>query len=161
MNEVNLSKPDYYVAGRKYEPKDIIREFNFDFNLGCAVKYISRAGRKDPSKHVEDLEKALNYLQFEQNAVNNKIFNGDPNQPYDDICSRKVNIHDEIAYYKMAKVCFDWHLSDELSLALIELVSCQLITSNSKLYLHIANAMAWIDSEIENIEHNDTPECTL
>ena len=32
---------------------------------GCAIKYIARAGRKDPETEVEDLEKALWYIQRE------------------------------------------------------------------------------------------------
>lgn len=33
------------------------------FNIGNALKYISRAGKKDPAKTIEDLEKAIWYLQ--------------------------------------------------------------------------------------------------
>lgn len=43
------------------EVLDITR--HMDFDLGNAVKYILRAGRKDPKKYVEDLEKAIFYLQ--------------------------------------------------------------------------------------------------
>ena len=32
------------------------------FCLGNAVKYISRAGKKDPAKEVEDLQKAAWYV---------------------------------------------------------------------------------------------------
>ena len=32
------------------------------FHLGNAVKYISRAGRKNPAKTVEDLRKAVWYI---------------------------------------------------------------------------------------------------
>ena len=35
-----------------------------DLDLGNAVKYIARAGRKDPSKFIEDLEKARFYLDY-------------------------------------------------------------------------------------------------
>ncbi len=34
-----------------------------DFCLGNCVKYISRAGKKNRDKEIEDLEKALWYLQ--------------------------------------------------------------------------------------------------
>lgn len=33
--------------------------------LGNAVKYISRAGKKDPTKTIEDLQKAVWYLNHE------------------------------------------------------------------------------------------------
>lgn len=35
---------------------------NMDFCLGNTIKYIFRAGKKDPSKEIEDLEKAQYYL---------------------------------------------------------------------------------------------------
>ena len=38
---------------------------NLNFHLGNAVKYISRAGKKDPKKFREDLEKAIWYLNME------------------------------------------------------------------------------------------------
>lgn len=36
-----------------------------NFNRGNAVKYIARAGLKDPNKEIEDLEKAAFYIQDE------------------------------------------------------------------------------------------------
>jgi len=33
-----------------------------DFSLGNTIKYISRAGKKDKAKEIEDLKKALWYL---------------------------------------------------------------------------------------------------
>lgn len=38
---------------------------NLNFNRGNAVKYLARAGAKDPAKEVEDLEKSLWYTQRE------------------------------------------------------------------------------------------------
>lgn len=38
---------------------------NLSFNLGNVVKYVARAGRKDPNKLVEDLRKAEFYLNRE------------------------------------------------------------------------------------------------
>lgn len=45
-----------------YEAIKVIEAWNLDFSLGNAVKYISRAGKKNPDKLVEDLEKARWYL---------------------------------------------------------------------------------------------------
>mgnify|MGYP003352219617 CR=1 FL=1 len=42
---------------------DAIEDWQLDFHLGNAVKYIARAGRKDPAKTREDLQKAIWYLQ--------------------------------------------------------------------------------------------------
>lgn len=70
MNDI-VNHPSHYVDGRKYEPKDVIRDWNLNFSLGNAVKYISRAGRKDASKTIEDLEKAIFYINDEIAALRN------------------------------------------------------------------------------------------
>lgn len=64
-----INKPAHYTEGRKYEPIDVIRDWCLNFALGNAVKYISRAGRKDPTKTIEDLKKAVYYIQDEIKAL--------------------------------------------------------------------------------------------
>lgn len=49
------------------QPKDVIRAWGLNFNLGSAVKYISRAGHKDDI--VQDLKKAQEFIQFEIDAI--------------------------------------------------------------------------------------------
>ena len=63
VNRKNIERPAHYVEGRKYEPKDVIRDCDLNFNLGNVIKYVSRAGRKNSK--IVDLEKAKQYLQFE------------------------------------------------------------------------------------------------
>lgn len=63
----DISKPSHYAEGREYEPKDVIRDWGLNFNLGSAVKYISRAGRKDDI--IQDLKKAQQFIQFEIDAL--------------------------------------------------------------------------------------------
>lgn len=60
-----ISRPSHYCAGRKYEPKDVIADWDLDFFLGSAIKYISRAGRKPGNSKEQDLRKAIQYLIFE------------------------------------------------------------------------------------------------
>ena len=62
-----ISHPAHYTEGRKYEPKDVIRDWGLNFNLGSAVKYLSRSGRKDAA--ITDLEKAKTFIQFEIEAL--------------------------------------------------------------------------------------------
>lgn len=62
-----VHKPAHYTEGRKYEPKDVIRDWKLNFNIGSAVKYLSRAGRKDDI--VQDLKKAQEFIQFEIDAI--------------------------------------------------------------------------------------------
>jgi len=63
----NIKSPSHYCEGREYEPKDVIRDWGLNFNLGSCVKYISRAGRKGDK--LEDLQKAKQFLEFEIEAV--------------------------------------------------------------------------------------------
>lgn len=62
--EEKVDHPSHYNAGR-IEVIDFIEDQNLNFHLGNAVKYISRAGKKDPAKFREDLEKAIWYLNRE------------------------------------------------------------------------------------------------
>jgi hypothetical protein len=47
------------------EPIDVIEAWELNFHKGNAVKYVARAGKKDPSKEIEDLKKAIWYLERE------------------------------------------------------------------------------------------------
>jgi hypothetical protein len=57
----NVNHPSHYTDG-KIEVIDFIEDKKLDFHLGNAVKYISRAGKKNPEKTVEDLQKAVWYI---------------------------------------------------------------------------------------------------
>lgn len=59
MSAVN--HPQYYNEG-SIEVIDFIEDKHLGFCLGNAVKYISRAGKKDKSKEIEDLQKAIWYI---------------------------------------------------------------------------------------------------
>jgi hypothetical protein len=50
----------------------VIDAWNLGFALGNTVKYISRAGKKDSNKELEDLKKAMFYLQHHINQLENK-----------------------------------------------------------------------------------------
>lgn len=62
-----VSRPAHYCAhvNEAYEPIKVIRAWGLGFSLGNSVKYMVRAGKKDPAKHVEDLRKARWYLDEE------------------------------------------------------------------------------------------------
>lgn len=61
-----IERPAHYTyAGDAYETIKVIEAWGLGYHLGNAVKYISRAGRKDPAKYVEDLQKAVWYLRRE------------------------------------------------------------------------------------------------
>lgn len=71
----SIHKPPHYILGRAFEPIDVIEDWGLGFRLGNAVKYIARAGRKDPTRHIEDLCKARWYLDREIE----KLKRGTPN----------------------------------------------------------------------------------
>lgn len=58
----NVDHPNHYNQG-KIEVIDYIEDKGFNFNLGNAIKYISRCEHKGKKK--EDLEKAIWYLKRE------------------------------------------------------------------------------------------------
>ena len=57
-----VNHPSHYTDD-KIEVIDFIEDKKLGFCLGNAVKYISRAGKKDPTKEVEDLNKARWYIE--------------------------------------------------------------------------------------------------
>ena len=60
--EKNVNHPSHYTDG-KIEVIEFIEDKGLGFCLGNAIKYISRAGKKDPNKEIEDLEKAIWYIK--------------------------------------------------------------------------------------------------
>lgn len=61
----DLKHPSYYCDGRRYEQKDVFHDWDLNFDLGNAVKYIARAGRKEGEEAIKDLTKAKTYIEFE------------------------------------------------------------------------------------------------
>lgn len=59
-----IRHPPHYRRG-KIEAIEVIEDWNLGYHLGNTLKYLCRAGFKDPSKVVEDLEKAQWYLSRE------------------------------------------------------------------------------------------------
>ena len=58
------TEPPYYRMG-EIQTIDFIEAMGWGegFCLGNAVKYLSRAGKKDPDTEIEDMEKAIWYIQ--------------------------------------------------------------------------------------------------
>lgn len=69
MTGNRIHNPAHYCRGRKYQPWDVIIDWDLDFLLGNAVKYIARAGRKQQAgmtmkqSEEQDILKAVEYLQ--------------------------------------------------------------------------------------------------
>lgn len=58
----SVNHPRHYNTGR-IEVIEFIEDKNFGFHLGNAIKYIARAGKKDPTKTKQELEKAIWYCR--------------------------------------------------------------------------------------------------
>lgn len=63
MTHDPVNNPSHYAEGRQYEPINVIEDWQLNYRLGNAVKYISRAGRK--TNAIEDLRKAVWYISRE------------------------------------------------------------------------------------------------
>lgn len=59
-----IEHPSHYTDGG-IETIDFIEAKKLNYRLGNVVKYVSRAGKKDPGTRIEDLKKALWYLERE------------------------------------------------------------------------------------------------
>jgi hypothetical protein len=57
-------RPAHYNFGR-FEVIEVIMDWGLNFTRGSAVKYIARAGRKNPDTELEDLRKAREVLDRE------------------------------------------------------------------------------------------------
>lgn len=66
-----ISHPPHYCFG-EYEPKDVIYDWKLNFNCGCVIKYLARAGRKEGNSKLQDLLKAKQYIEFEIEEVENE-----------------------------------------------------------------------------------------
>lgn len=66
-----VNNPPHYKLPRGIQVIDIVR--NMNFSRGNAIKYIVRAGIKNPDKEIEDLQKAIWYLQDEIKRLNGEV----------------------------------------------------------------------------------------
>lgn len=46
--------------------------WRLSYCAGHAVRYLARAGKKNPATHVEDLRKAIRYIEFEIERLGGK-----------------------------------------------------------------------------------------
>lgn len=62
-----VDHPSHYTQYKGVEVIQLTEQMNF--NRGNAVKYIARAGLKDPAKEIEDLKKSRWYIDREINRL--------------------------------------------------------------------------------------------
>jgi|TARA_R110000868_G_scaffold242870_4_gene498440 hypothetical protein len=68
-----VNHPNHYGGEEnQYEAIKVIDAWELGFSLGNTVKYISRAGKKNKEKELEDLKKAAWYLEHHINQLEKK-----------------------------------------------------------------------------------------
>ena len=62
----HTTEPSYY-SGTKYgySARKVVEDFNLSYNVGTAVSYLLRAGKKEGNPVEQDIRKAINHLHFE------------------------------------------------------------------------------------------------
>ena len=70
MSTEAVNHPAHYGGDTTYEAIKVITAWKLSFCLGNTVKYICRAGKKEPDA-LKDLRKALWYLNYEINRLEN------------------------------------------------------------------------------------------
>lgn len=66
-----VDTPEYYNGQNNYTAREVVENFNLNYHLGTACTYILRAYSKHPAPN-EDIQKAIDHLQFELNKLNRK-----------------------------------------------------------------------------------------
>ena len=73
-NKEMVNHPSHYGGAENvYEAIKVIESWDLDFHLGNTVKYISRAGKKDTDKELQDLKKAMFYLERKIKNLENSL----------------------------------------------------------------------------------------
>lgn len=78
----NVNHPLHYNCG-KIEVIEFIEDQHLNFARGSVIKYTARAGKKDPEKEMEDLQKAEWYIKREIERVKAEKECHDPIRPND------------------------------------------------------------------------------
>lgn len=97
MTHDPVNNPSHYAEGRQYEPIAVIEDWELGYRLGNALKYISRAGRKQNT--LEDLKKAAWYLQREIESL-------EVGSPY------RTEYEDVVDYYGQTTEVDGWFVND-------------------------------------------------
>ncbi len=102
-----VNHPSHYNDGR-YEVIEFIEDYGVGFHVGNAIKYISRAGKKDPSKDIQDLNKAIWYLTRAKDYGETYIKMGAHRISLADYCvDKKLALHLRRAMYKIIDGAYD------------------------------------------------------
>ena len=111
MSEKEMVNHPQHYQGNKYEVIDIIEDFDLNFCLGNAIKYILRAGKKGNKN--EDIQKAIWYLNRELNKNSGKLYCpicGNRKDENDEVCSECSEKYFSEGYLDFANYKGKWHI---------------------------------------------------
>lgn len=148
INTSLVNSPDHYVPGRVIQLIDVIKDWNLDYHLGCAVKYIARTNHKKPI--LEDLRKAAWHLERawpKENHHRHK-FNSQQTQL-------------QGGTYSPQTVCVDWNLPNLLCSALINIFLSQGCSSHPLKIKSLNAALGYLREEIIFLEKNQAFKLSL
>lgn len=127
-----VNHPDHYGGDVKYEVIKVVNAWHLEFNLGNAVKYLARAGKKNDL--IEDLLKAIFYIEYEAKRSGARL----PSYLEDDD-------------YKPLFVLEDWELPYLRSKAIEEIYAFAVVDGNT---LHLAEAVRLVKRDITKSERS-------
>ena len=147
-----VEHPDYYQGKNGIETIEIIRHYACD--IANALKYLMRAGKKqemgmeDAEKEIEDLKKALWYIEDYQRSARQHIAEAKP-ELIDSY------IHD-ITGHTVAEITTGY--TDKISLAIFMLLQMGLIVNGAVYNVYgwpemIDNCQKCILARIADLEH--------
>lgn len=79
---MSASKSPSYYLGKylKIEAKDVVLDFSRDnYNIGTALTYLMRAGKKPGNPIEQDIRKAIHHLEMELDHI--EMLEGGESQP--------------------------------------------------------------------------------
>jgi len=77
QNYEYVNHPQHYGGeDNLYEVIKVIEATNMDFHLGNAYKYMARAGKKGTDKEVQDLKKAIWYIERKIKLIQDGVGKG-------------------------------------------------------------------------------------
>jgi len=72
--------PSYYIGKNKQiKAHEVISDYDLTYNIGTAVTYLLRAGKKPNNPKKQDIQKAIDHLQFELETLENNQYIIDEN----------------------------------------------------------------------------------
>ena len=97
-NQQEMSKTPTYYIGKTLgiEAKDVVMDFQPDnYNLGTALTYLMRAGKKPNNPITQDIRKAIAHLEFE---LERQVHNQADEQSGESTTTQGINVKYAVLY---------------------------------------------------------------